>query len=162
MITSIVVKNAVDSFATSIALDTIDGSGVGYPLEVFSWHPVMDGADIGKMQAPGQWPWQKYVRNMPITIEGTILARTTTEYWTQRKALMNKCFPAPNNTVYDPIKIEMVIDGDANTYYAFCVLDDAVGALDVETTHSPTVTKFQLSYSCRAGYWTGPTGLVIL
>jgi hypothetical protein len=162
VITSLVVKNAVDGFTGSIALDTIDSNGVGFPLNLFSWRPEMDGADIAKMQAPGRWPWRKDVRNMPITIEGTILARTTTEYWTQRKALMAKCFPAPNNTAFDPIKLELVLDGDSNTYYAYCVLDDALGALDVESTHSPTVTKFQLMYSCRAGYWTGPTGLVLI
>lgn len=162
MITTLVIKNAVDSFATSLALDTIDSNGVGFPLDVFSWHPEMDGSDIGKMQAPGRWPWRKVVRNMPITVEGTILARTTTEYWSQRKALMAKCFPSPTNTLYDPVKFELVVDGDANTYYAFCVLEDAAGALDTQSTRSPTVSKFMLSYSCRAGYWTGPTGLVIL
>lgn len=162
MITSLVVKNAVDSFSTSLALDTIDANGVGFPLRVFNWPPQLDGAEVPKMQAPGRWPAHKHVRNMQIAVEGSILARTTTEYWTQRKSLMKYCFPSPINTLYDPIKFEMVIDGDATTYYAFCVLDDAIGALDVNATHSPTVSEFQLTYSCRAGYWSGPTGLVIL
>jgi hypothetical protein len=162
VITSTVVKNAVDSYATSVALDTIDGNGVGFPLSVFSWHHPSEGASIAKAFGVGQWPTRRFVRTMPITIEGAILSRTTTEYWTQRKTLMNYCLPAPNNVEFTPIKIELVLDGDPNTYFAFCAYESSEGILDVDTTHSPTVSHFQLNYICYEGYWTGPTGLVRL
>lgn len=160
MITSLVVKNAVDAFSSSVALDTIDGNGVGYPLTLFDWHPNMDGATQPRMQRPGQWPWRKDSRSMTITAEGRILARTTTEYWTQRKALLAKCLHAPNNVDPEPIKFELVLDGDGTTYSAFCVLESVAEALDVNATHSPTVSEFQLIYTCNAGYWSNGTTLV--
>ncbi len=161
MITSLVVKNSADSFGSSLALDTIDGNGVGYPLTEFSWHNPTDGADLPKMQSSGTWPWRKDIHKMPIIVSGRILARTTSEYWTQRKALMAKLLPGPNNSVYDPIKFELQLDGDSTVYFAFCVLIDFSAPLTVDE-HVSTVSSFSMEYECRAGYWSSSTGLVIL
>jgi hypothetical protein len=156
MITSILIRNAIDAYASSLALDDLV-----YPLSKFEFPPIMEGSKIGKQQNPGRWPTRRYVREMDITIEGRILATDTSDYWVKRKALMVKAVPDPTNTAYDPIRIDLVIDGDGNTYTAQCSLESLGGALDVALA-SPQMSEFQLQYSCSAGYWTGPGGLVIL
>lgn len=146
MITSLFVSCADDNFVDQLELDTLD-----FPLQKMSWVYEMEGAEIGKMQAPGRHSWRKDVRHLPIDMEGEILADTTSSYWTKRKSLMAKIIPSPTNIVYDPIKFKLKVDGDSETYYAFCVLQSNIGAL--EATGAPTVTEFQLGFSCRFGYW---------
>jgi hypothetical protein len=152
MITSLVMKNAVDNFSSSLAIDTNV-----YPLRIFHWNPEMDGADIGKMQAPGRHSWRKDVRHMPIDMEGTILATDTSAYWTARKALVAKATHDPANLIYDPIKFELTLDGDGEVYYAFCVCESWAAPLDV-AIGSPTISEFQGLYSCRAGFWKTSSG----
>lgn len=146
MITSLYVSCADDNFIEQLELDTLV-----YPLQKFSWPYETDGAEIGKMQSPGRHSWHKFVRNLPIDLEGEILADSTSQFWTRRKALLEKIIPEPTGTVYDPVKFRMTVDGDSNVYYAFCVLESMVGALTA--SGSPTVSEFMLGFSCRFGYW---------
>lgn len=146
MITLLYVSCAVDGFSAQLELDDLN-----YPLQKFDWSYQMEGAEIGKMQAPGRHNWRKDVRYLPIDLEGEILANTTTEFWDKRKALMQKVIPAFDNIEPNPVKFRLQVDGDSNFYYAFCVQETNVGAL--EATGAPTVQEFQLGFSCRFGYW---------
>ena len=146
MITSLFVASSADSYATTLELDTLL-----YPLRRFSWEYQMDGDNVPKTQQAGSWKAPKFVSSLPIEMEGTILADTTSEFWTRRKALLAKVIPAFANVIFDHVKFLLTVDGDAEVYYAFAVLEQSVGALEV--TGSPTISDFQLMFNCREGYW---------
>jgi hypothetical protein len=88
-----------------------------------------------------------------------ILADTTSQFWTRRKALAAKIIPPPDDPPYpeyDHVRFIAQFDGDGNTYYADAVLRSNIGALEV--TGAPTIQEFELMFECRAGYWTNGLG----
>ncbi len=149
MITSIHIAGVHDSYAGEIELDDLN-----YPLTKFNWTPEVTGGDFPKTNSPGSWKTRKMVEDMTIECNGTILADTTSSWWTKYKALKLDIVPPPTNPVdFDHVRLRLVMDGDATNYYAYCVLESNIGALDV-AIGSPTVSEFQLMFSCREGYWS--------
>jgi len=146
MITSLYVAGAVDSFSGTLELDTLT-----YPLQKFAWEYATVGDRPARHQQAGSWDAPKFVEYMSITMEGEILASTTSAYWTARKALLQKIIPPRANTLYNHVKFLLTVDGDAEVYYTFAVLEQNVGAL--EATGAPTVSQFQLMFESHEGYW---------
>lgn len=154
MITSIYVAGAHDNYAGTTELDTLL-----YPLQRFSWEYVTSGYAARKPYGAGRWKTRRDVEYMTIQVGGEILASSTSEYWTRRKALMTDIIPPPTNEDYDHVKFLLTVDGDATQYYAMCILDQNLGAL--ESDGSPTVSAFELSFECREGYWKSVSGDVV-
>ena len=132
-----------------------------YPIEKFEWDYITDGQDIPKFEAPGQFDNLKVVRKMTLDCEGHIVERTTTAYWTARKALSN--LVVPKNIIpaeKKHLRIEMQLDGDSNIYYGDFTLDDFSIPL---VANYPTVTPFLFQWSCNFGYWRNlATGAAVL
>lgn len=147
MITELLIAGCHDNFGSTLELDTLL-----YPLSKFHWYYDMVGERPPKHQQAGSWKAPKFVEALPIEMEGEILSSTTTEYWTRRKALMQKIIPPQDNISYDHVKFLMKVDGDVAQYYVFTTVESNVGALDV-AIGSPTVSEFQLSFECKEGYW---------
>lgn len=122
-----------------------------YPVEKFTWDYEMSGDEIPKFEAPGQFDNFKVVRQMTIDCEGHIVTQTTSAYWTARKNLLSLALPPATIPAQSKhVRIEMQLDGDANIYYADCVLDDYSVPLEA---NYPTVTPFLFQWTCNFGYW---------
>lgn len=154
MITSLYVCGVSDSFASSLELDTLL-----YPLFKFHWYYETSNAQFPKSNSPGSWKTRSRVQVMNIECNGVILADTTAEFWTRRKALAAKIIPPPTDAPYpnyDHVRFIAQFDGDGNTYYADAILTSNIGALEV--TGAPTIQEFELMFECREGYWTNGLG----
>ena len=159
MITNLYVAGVSDGYASSIELDTLT-----YPLFKFGWTPELSGGSFPKTNSSGSWKTRSKVEAMTIEMAGAILADTTSAFWTNRKALAQKVIPPPafSGTELDHVRFIATFDGDGTSYYADCILQSNIGAL--EATGAPTIQEFELSFSCRDGYWRsgGPTGGLVV
>jgi hypothetical protein len=154
MITSLHVAGIVDLYASSLELDDLS-----YPLFKFGWTPELGESSFPKSNSSGSWATRSRVQSMTIECNGVILADTTSQFWTRRKALAAKIIPPPDDPPYpeyDHVRFIAQFDGDGNTYYADAVLRSNIGALEV--TGAPTIQEFELMFECRAGYWTNGLG----
>jgi hypothetical protein len=146
MITSLYIYGVHDNFTSSLELDDLN-----YPIQHFSWEYVTSGMTARKSQGSGRWKTYQDVEYMPINMKGEILADTTSSFWTKRKSLLQKVIPPQGNTEFDHVKFVLTVDGDATQYYAFCILEQNLGALTA--SGSPTVQEFDLTFECREAYW---------
>ena len=152
MITSLYISGVFNGYATSIELDDLN-----YPLQLFDWDYETDGDNFPKTNSPGSWKTRKKVTQMTISMNGEILADSTSSRWTKTKALKQMVIPPPSYPdTYDVTRFALTMDGDGTTYYAYCVLDDNNGAL--ETTGAPSIGEFQTTFECREGYWMAGLG----
>lgn len=155
MITSLFVCNVSDGYASSLEMDTLL-----YPLFKFGWTYGTGNSQFPKSNSPGSWKTRSRVQVMTIEMNGVILADTTSQFWTRRKALAAKVIPPPTDAAYpeyDHVRFIAQFDGDGNTYYADAILISNIGALDV-AVQSPTVEEFELMFECRDGYWRNGLG----
>lgn len=155
MISSLFVCSVSDSYASSLELDTLL-----YPIFKFGWTYETSNTPFQKSNSSGSWKTRSRVNAMTIECNGVILADTTSQFWTRRKALAAKVIPPPNDAAYpnkDHVRFIAQFDGDGNTYYADAILVSNIGALDV-AVNSPTVEEFELTFECRDGYWTNGLG----
>jgi len=143
MLTSVVLKDAA-------SINSITVNNATYPLEKFDWGPDLIGDDLRKMDGPGRHFNFKHVETMPITMEGHILADSTSAYWTARKALL--AIVIPDYTQVIPIHgtINIVLDGDAETYFTRIILKSSDVPLQALY---PTVTPFMFQWESFDGYW---------
>lgn len=133
----------------SVVVNELTGT-LKYPVEEFTWSDPTRGEGIPKMQAAGMHDRYKDIDNMLITMRGHILANTTTEYWTYRKALLAVVIPKPGHNFRYTGTIEIKLDGDSETYWCNVDLEDR----DTPTeAFYPTVTPFQFQWVNNFGYW---------
>lgn len=140
---------------TAVTLVSAGGSTLAvndltYPLQHFTWNPVMIGAEQAKMEAAGSYNNWKRVQKMAIEMEGHIVSDTATGYWTARKALLAIITPTEpqTNRIHGSVRVQVV--GDGATYYMEVVLEDY--EVPMEALY-PTVTPFQFQWSGNFGYW---------
>lgn len=154
MLTSLTATNLFTNASVTI-LDSV------YPLRKFSWTPQLESNKLKKMQEAGSFDLYRFVTDMPITMEGDIIADTSAVYWTRRRALMAVILPHPDSNVRNHVKWSMVTDEDATVYYADCVVDSVVA--DVEALY-PTVSEFQFQFTNNFGFWrvTGTDAIAYL
>jgi hypothetical protein len=149
MFTLIRLRNPLNT-TQALTINELVASPI-YPVEKFSWDYQMDGDEIPKFEAPGQFDNLKVVRTMTLDCEGHIVTQTTAAYWTARKNLSNMVVPPPTiPTIKKHVRIEMQLDGDSATYYGDFVLDDY--SIPLEANY-PTVTPFLFQWTCNFGYW---------
>ncbi len=148
MITSLFIAGVADNYASTIELDTLI-----YPLFKFGWTPELESSDFPKTNSYGSWKTRAKVNAMTIEMNGVILADNTSDFWTRRKALMQKIVPPPtiSGVEMDHVRFIATFDGDGTTYYADAILASNIGAL--EATGSPTIQEFQCMFTSREGYW---------
>jgi hypothetical protein len=148
MITSLYVSGVSDAYASTLELDTLI-----YPLFKFGWTPELEASQFPKTNSYGSWKTRSKVNEMTIEMNGAILADTTSDFWTRRKALMAKIIPPPTiaGVEMDHVRFIATFDGDATTYYADAILESNIGAL--EATGAPTIQEFQCMFVSREGYW---------
>lgn len=154
MITSLFVAGISDVYATSLELDTLL-----YPLFKFGWTYETSNTGFPKSNSSGSWKTRSRVQTMTIECNGVILADTTAQFWTRRKALAAKIIPPPDDAPYpeyDHVRFIAQFDGDGNTYYTDAILKSNIGALEV--TGAPTIQEFELMFESRDGYWTNGLG----
>lgn len=143
MLTSITIYDAA-------TLNSIAVNNATYPLHDFTWHGEMVGDNLRRMDGPGLHANYKYVQDMPINMEGAILADSTSAYWTARKNLLNIVIPDFTQTLPIHGSIRMQIDGDSEIYFTRVMLED----WDVPLAALyPTVTQFQFQWTSIDGYW---------
>lgn len=143
MLTSLTGTNLFTGASVTI-LDSV------YPLHKFSWTPSLESTKLKKTQAAGSWDLFRFITDMPIVMEGDIIADTSAVYWTRRKALMAVILPHPDTNVRNHIRWDMVTDEDATVYYANCLVDSVLA--DVEAMY-PTVSTFQFQFTNNYGFW---------
>lgn len=149
MFTLIRLRNPANPAQTLVINELV--AEPSYPVEKFTWDYELDGSEIPKFEAPGQWDNLKPVRSMTLDCEGHIRGTTFTNYWTRRKTLMGMVVPTPTiPTIKKHVRIEMQVDGDTAIYYGDFVLDDY--SCPIEANY-PTVTPFLFQWTCNFGYW---------
>lgn len=154
MITSLYVAGVADGYASTLEMDTLL-----YPLFKFGWTYETSGSQFPRSNSPGSWKTRSRVQHMTIEMNGVILADTTAQFWTRRKALAAKIIPPPVDAPYpeyDHVRFIAQFDGDGTTYYADAILRSNIGALEV--TGAPTIQEFETMFECRNGYWTAGLG----
>lgn len=154
MITNLFIAGVSDLYATTIELDTLV-----YPLQKFHWIYEGETNRFPRSNQPGSWKTRGRVEAMTIEIAGDILADTTAQWFTRRKALMQRIIPPPIDPPYpeyDHTRFIATFDGDAIVYYADGVLMSNIGALEADG--APTVSQFELMFECRDGYWSAGLG----
>jgi hypothetical protein len=89
---------------------------------------------------------------MSINMEGHILGDSTSDYWTNRKELLGVVIPDPTylHLYRFHSRVDVKIDGDTETYYAYVILKDY--EVPLEALY-PTVTPFQFQWENVFGYW---------
>lgn len=133
----------------SVVVNELSGT-LKYPVRHFTWSQPTRGDDLPKMQAAGQHDRYRNIDKMLIVMEGDILGTTTTDYWTNRKALMNVAIPKPGQIFRYGGTLEIKLDGDSETYWCNVDLED----YDVPTEALyPTRTPFQFQWTNPYGYW---------
>ena len=159
MITTLFVSGVADNYTSQVELDTLI-----YPLFKFGWTPELNSGEFPKTNSSGSWKSRSKVDAMTIEMNGAILADTTSDFWTRRKALVAKLVPPPTfvGTELDHVRFAATFDGDGTTYYADCILQSNIGAL--EATGAPTIQEFQTMFTCRDGYWRSgsPLGALVV
>ena len=160
MITSLFVASVSDGYASTLELDTLL-----YPLFKFGWTYETANSQFPKSNSSGSWKSRSRVQTMTIECNGVILADTTSQFWTRRKALAAKIIPPPDDAAYpefDHVRFSALFDGDGTTYYSDAILTSNIGALEV--TGAPTIQEFQLTFESRDGYWRSgsPTGTKVV
>jgi hypothetical protein len=129
-----------------------------YPVEEFIWHTPTRGESPRNLQSGGGHFHKSYADPMPIEMQGHLLADSTSEYWTRRKALLAVIVPDIDPVYRFHSVIQMQLDGDGNVYYANVILKD----YDIPLiANYPTVTAFQIQWEAPVGYWTVLSSLAI-
>jgi hypothetical protein len=133
----------------SVIVNELSGT-LKYPVRRFTWSDPTRGDELPKMQAAGQHDRYKNIDTMLITMEGDILGSTTTEYWTNRKALLAVVLPKPGQNFRYHGNLQIKLDGDSETYWCNVDLEDR----DTPTeAFYPTRTPFQFQWTNPYGYW---------
>lgn len=135
--------------ASSIIVNELTGT-LHYPIEEFTWHQPTRGDDLPKAEEAGKHDRYSDIDALPITMQGHFLADTTTDYWIVRNALLAIVVPDNTHTYRYHSRLQIKLDGDANTYYADVILKDYDAPLEA---NYPTVTPFQFQWECNFGYW---------
>jgi hypothetical protein len=91
-------------------------------------------------------------------MEGDILADTTSAYWTNRLALLDKIMPTQEQTFRYHSHIQVTLDG-GTTYYANVTLQD--WDCPTEALY-PTRTPFMFQWENPYGYWRRVSDSVIV
>jgi len=133
----------------SIVINELTGT-LKYPVSEFTWTDPTRGDDLPKMQEAGMHDRYKNIDSMGITMVGDILGSTTTEYWTNRKALLAIVIPKPGSLFRYHGTIEIKLDGDSETYWCNVDLEDRDTPLEA---FYPTVSPFQFQWTNNFGYW---------
>lgn|SRR5574337_162711 len=121
-----------------------------YPVRTFTWTQPTRGDDLPKMETAGKHDRYSDVDAMAITMEGSIIADTTTDYWAARKALLNNVIPTNDRLYRYHSLLRIKLDGDSETYWCNVILKD----YDAPTeANFPTVTPFQFQWENTYGYW---------
>jgi len=148
MLTSVILRDA-------FSINSITVNDATYPLNKFDWNQDMVGDDLRRMDGPGRHLNYKHPETLPISMEGHILADSTSAYWTARKALLAVVIPDPIQTTAIHGTIRIQIDGDTEVYYVEVVLKD--WAIPLEALY-PTVTPFMFQWESFTGYWNKLSG----
>ena len=141
-----------DAGTLTFAVGTATGP---YRVQEFTFDPEVSGDDIPMMEATGQWPAYRRVRRMSIAIEGVIAGTSTTDYWTQRAAMMNVVLPDQGSG--QPIvqgTVYATFPGQSEVY-APAVLADYSLPLK---TDQVTSGRYQLVFTNDYGYWRAVSG----
>lgn len=125
---------------------------VRFPVEKFTWTQPTKGDPLPKMEEAGQHPRFSDVDVMSIDMEGHILGNSTSDYWTNRKELIGVVIPDPTylHQYRYHSRLDVKIDGDNETYYAYVILKEY--EIPLEALY-PTVTPFQFQWENVVGYW---------
>lgn len=133
----------------SIIVNELTGT-LKYPVRTFDWAQPTRGDDLPKLEEAGMHDSYKDVDNMPIVMEGDILADDTDSYWVNRKALMSIVIPTNDHIYRYHSHIQIKLDGDNETYWCNVNLEDYDAPLEA---FYPTRTPFQFNWINNFGYW---------
>jgi hypothetical protein len=125
---------------------------VRFPVTTFTWTQPTKGDALPKMEEPGQHPRFSDVDVQAINMEGDIVGNGTSDYWVNRKELLAVVIPNPANLHFYRYhsRLDVKIDGDSETYYAYVILKDHEEPM---STAGYSVSPFQFQWENVYGYW---------
>lgn len=113
-------------------------------------------ADRYKQQQSGAWPTRSYEGAMTIHVEGSLFADTSTDYWTERMALLTACRGVPGANIVDTKRGTLFVTpyGWAERLYA--EFQGFTFSAPLQGDH-PAGSDILMSFVCNIPWFIGET-----
>lgn len=159
LFTSVSINSAL---IPSTTVDFSVGAGAYGPYRVtdIDWQQQIVGTPEPKLQGYGSWPTWRDIRLLVITMEGTIVGTTASDYWAMRKALAAAIVPPPgfNRAVRYHGTLTVTVPSVGAVWALVNLVD-----YSMPVSHATgNTSRYQFTWQCDLGYWTSGSTAISL